>query len=100
MAVRIVQGAFMQLAVRIAGPAYYSAITSKGDIYIATTVEDKVKHRSILYKSEDGHNWNEVKEFRKDHFNARYLGYGLVEFISGQELLPKLQYNLVNLVEY
>ncbi len=83
----------------IGGPAYYSTLTSLGEMYIATTIEDKLKHKAILYKTVNMVEWIEVKEFKKDFLNEKYFGYGLVEFMHGQEKVEKLHYNLVNLYE-
>jgi len=84
---------------QIDGPAYYSSIDKNGYLYIATTIESKHKHRCIIYKSANGFDWEESKEFMKDFLNEKYFGYGIVEFINGQELLEELRYNLINLYE-
>lgn len=83
----------------ISGPVYYSTITAKGELYIATAIEKKKRHRAILYKSSDGKSWESVKEFKKDFFNEKLFGYGLIEFIHGQEKVGELNYNLINLYE-
>jgi glycosyltransferase involved in cell wall biosynthesis len=84
---------------KIEGPAYYSTKTKDNILYIATTIEDKSKHKAILYQSKNILEWEGIKEFKKDIFNEKYFGYGLVEFIHGQNKLQKLYYNLVNLHE-
>lgn len=78
----------------IDGPAYYSTITKNNDMFIATTIEDRKRHRAIIYKSLDGKKWDEHMEFKKDIFHTKYFGYGTVEFINNQEELEKLVYNL------
>ncbi len=64
----------------IVGPAYYSTITKDKHMFIATTIEDRRKHRAVIYKSVDGEVWDKYKEFRKDIFHTKYFGYGKVEF--------------------
>lgn len=78
----------------IDGPAYYSTITKNNDMFIATTIEDRKRHRAIIYKSLDGEKWDEHMEFKKDIFHTKYFGYGLVEFINNRGELDKLMYNL------
>ncbi|MCK8827689.1 hypothetical protein MWH25_08025 [Natroniella acetigena] len=78
----------------IAGPAYYSTIDNNGNMYIATTIEDRRKHKAIIYKSSNGLKWNKFKEWKKDIFPERLFGYGIIEFIKGQENLDDLFINL------
>lgn len=78
----------------IDGPAYYSTITKKREMFIATTIEDRKKHRAIIYRSSDGENWGQYLEFKKDIFHTKYFGYGTVDFINNQENLDELMYNL------
>ena len=87
----------VKIVKEILGPAYYSTVNSKNQLFIATTIEDRFSHRSIIYTSFDGTNWDEFMEFKKDILHGKLFGYGIVEFISGQERLPNLVYNLVNL---
>jgi hypothetical protein len=82
---------------KIDGPAYYSVISKNGEMYIATTIEDKTKHKSKIYKSMDGFNWNVYKQFKKDIFHAKYFGYGVIEFMKGQCNIEKLYYNKIGL---
>lgn len=85
---------------RIKGPAYFSAVNKNGYLFIATTIEDKKEHRSILYCSRDfGKNWNELCEYKKDIFHEKLFGYGVIEFINGQEKLSGIHCNLINLHE-
>ncbi len=77
----------------IDGPAYYSSITKNKDMFIATTVEDKKKHKAIIYKK-NKEKWGNYMEFNKDIFHTKYFGYGLIEFINNQEALEELIYNL------
>ena len=84
----------------IGGPAYYSTINSEGDLFIATTIEDRKRHSAIIYTSNNqGKNWSIHKVFKKDIWHLKYFGYGVIEFISGQEKHKKLFYNLVGLKE-
>lgn len=84
---------------KIAGPAYYSTLNSEGKMFIATTIEDRKKHRAIIYMSEDGENWTELKEFKKDIWPERLFGYGIIEFIKNQDQLKDLYINLHGLKE-
>ncbi len=83
----------------IDGPAYYTAVNKKGDMFIGTTIEDRKKHRACIYQSTDGIGWKIYKEFKKDIWSTKYFGYGVIEFIHGQENLNKLYYNLKGLKE-
>ncbi len=83
----------------IEGPAYFSTTTKDGELYIGTTIENKNKHRAILYKSTNGIDWYRKKEFKKDIFNEKYLGYGVIEFINGQEKLNELYFTSINMKE-
>lgn len=83
----------------IDGPAYYSTQNKSGDLFIATTVEDRKKHRAIIYHSQNGDNWKELIEFKKDIFPEKLFGYGVIEFIRGQEQLEDLYINLRGLKE-
>jgi len=86
--------------IEIDGPAYYSTITKKGYMYIATTVENRHKHNAIIYESKDyGNNWTEYKKFKKDIWHSKYFGYGIIEFIEGQESSDKLFFNKIGLSE-
>lgn len=78
----------------IDGPAYYSIITKNNDMFIATTIEDRKRHRAIIYKTSDGEKWAKHIEFRKDIFHTKYFGYGVVEFINNQRELSGLIYSL------
>lgn len=83
---------------KIGGPAYYSALTKKGYMYIATTIEQRGRHQAIIYESKDkGLTWNEYEKFQKDIWHCRYFGYGIIEFISGQEYCDKLFFNKIGL---
>lgn len=84
---------------KIEGPAYYSTINKKGTMFIGTTVENRRKHKSILYKSENGIKWDEINKYKKDMFHLKYFGFGKIEFINNQEELEKLYINLVGLKE-
>lgn len=79
---------------QIDGPAYYSTITKNNDMFIATTIEDRKKHRAIIYKTSNGEKWDNYMEFKKDLFHTKYFGYGLIEFINNQRELDELVYNL------
>ena len=83
---------------KIEGPAYYSTKDKYGNMYIATTIENRKKHRAIIYRSkDDGKSWQEFREFKKDKLNSKYFGYGLVEFLNNQD--EKLKYKLLALEE-
>lgn len=85
---------------KIDGPSYYSTENKKGDMFIATTIENRQRHKAIIYKSSDeGQNWSIYKEFKKDIWSSKYFGYGVIEFIDGQEKYEKLLYNTVGLKE-
>jgi len=85
---------------KIEGPAYYSTINKNGEMFIATTIEDRKKHKAIIYSSsDDGKNWSIYKEFKKDIWHTKYFGYGIIEFIDGQKEYDKLIYNLNGLKE-
>lgn len=84
----------------IAGPAYYSAQDRQGRLYIATTIEDRQKHRAIIYYSTDGgSHWQPYKEFKKDIWHTKYFGYGVVQFVEQQQNMDTLHYKLVGLKE-
>jgi hypothetical protein len=81
----------------IAGPAYYSAITKDKILLIGTTVEDRKKHKACIYASDDGKNWQILAEYKKDIWHCKYFGYGIIEFIQGQEQLKDIYINLKGL---
>ncbi|NMA23714.1 MAG: hypothetical protein GX938_09455, partial [Spirochaetales bacterium] len=82
----------------IDGPAYYSTKTKNNNMFIATTIEDRNRHKAIIYKKTDGEKWHKYAEFKKDFLHAKYFGYGLVEFINNQDELDELVYNLNGLI--
>ena len=82
----------------ISGPAYYSAINNEGRMFIATTIEQRKEHRAIIYGSSDGETWEEEQEWHKDFFHEKLFGYGVIEFIHGQEALREVFINLRGLV--
>ena len=82
---------------KIEGPAYYSTINRRGIMFIGTTVENRKKHKAIVYKSEDGIKWEATKEYKKDIFHLKYFGFGKISFINNQEELEELYINLVGL---
>lgn len=85
---------------QIGGPAYYSTINKNGFFYIATTIEDRKRHRAIIYCSKDsGNSWHEYKEFKKDIWHTKYFGYGVVEFLESQKEFEKPEYLLIGLKE-
>jgi len=85
---------------KLEGPAYYSATDKKERMYVATTIEDRKRHRAIIYRSTDnGENWEQYKEFKKDIWHAKYFGYGLIEFAENQKELEELSYKLTGLKE-
>ena len=85
---------------KIDGPAYYSTVTKKGYMYIATTVEDRKRHQAIIYESKDnGFTWTVYKKFKKDIWHCRYFGYGTIEFIAGQKYFNELLFNEIGLKE-
>lgn len=85
---------------KIEGPAYYSTINANGYMFIATTVEYRDRHQAVIYRScDNGLNWSEYKRFKKDFWSTIYFGYGVVEFIQGQEYHEKLFYNAIGLNE-
>jgi len=85
---------------KLPGPAYYSTMNRKGEMFVATTVEDRTKHTAVIYRSTDGgKKWVEYKRFRKDIFNEVYFGFGKIEFINNQEQLDELYYNPIGLKE-
>ena len=90
----------LQKTREIDGPAYYSTKTKNGDIYLATTIEDRLRHKACIYKSIDqGLSWDVYKSFKKDIWHSKYFGYGIIEFIYGQTHRQELFYNLVGLKE-
>ena len=78
----------------INGPAYYSTITKNNGMFIATTIENRKKHKAIIYRTTDGQKWDKYTEFKKDIFNTKLFGYGSIEFINNQCELEELIYNL------
>jgi hypothetical protein len=82
----------------IPGPSYYSTRDRRGRIYIATTVEDRRRHQAIILSSTDGRSWDLVRTFQKDIWPPKLFGYGVVEFIDGQEKIEHLLYNLKGLL--
>jgi len=80
------------------GPAYYSAVDSAGNMFIATTIEVRGTHRCCLYSSRDGIHWYCLAEWEKDKLHTKYFGYGLIEFINGQENSSELYINLIGLL--
>ena len=82
----------------IPGPAYYSTRDRRGRLYIATTVEDRRRHQAIILSSTDGRSWDVVRTFQKDIWPPKLFGYGVVEFIEGQEKIEHLLYNLKGLL--
>ncbi len=78
----------------ISGPAYYSAVNNEGRMFLATTVEQRKKHRAIIYSSSDGEIWREEGEWNKDFLHEKLFGYGIIEFIYGQEALRDVFINL------
>lgn len=79
---------------KIDGPAYYSTITKNNNMFIATTIEDRKKHKAIIYRSSNGDSWDKYMEFKKDIFHEKYFRYGSIEFINNQNELHELTYNL------
>lgn len=84
----------LQEITELPGPAYYTTRDKSGNIYLGTTIENRKEHRSCIYKSSNGNNWEKIEEFKKDFWNSRLFGYGIIEFIGGQENLKSLHYNL------
>jgi len=85
---------------KIDGPAYYSTKNNKGEMFIATTIEDRQRHKAIIYKSNDGgQSWSAYKKFKKDLWHDKYFGHGIIEFVDGQENYDELIYNTVGLKE-
>lgn len=82
---------------KIAGPAYYSTIDKEGNMYVATTVENRKKHKAVVYKSIDGTLWKEYKEYKKDIFHLKYFGFGKIEFMNNQDKVKELYINLKGL---
>ncbi|MCF8009192.1 MAG: hypothetical protein K9K32_05455 [Halanaerobiales bacterium] len=79
----------------IEGPAYYSTVDKNGYYYIATTIENRKKHKAIIYKSQDdGCTWQEFKKFKKDFWHCKYFGYGFIEFFKEENKYEKLSYKL------
>lgn len=88
----------LQKICEIDGPAYYSTKTKNGELYLATTIEDRLRHKACIYKSIDqGLSWTVYKSFKKDIWHCKYFGYGIIEFIDGQNHSSELFYNLVGL---
>jgi len=83
--------------ISIDGPAYYSTTNISGEMFIATTIENRKKHKAIIYKSSDGSKWEVFREWEKDIFPEKLFGYGLIEFINGQDKLKDLYVNLQSL---
>ncbi|MCF7914824.1 MAG: hypothetical protein K9L66_06650 [Spirochaetaceae bacterium] len=90
----------LQQLQKIDGPAYYAARDKNGGMYISTAVEKRNHHRGVIYYSSDnGTTWGIYREFKKDVWHSKLFGYGVVEFIQGQEELEELYYNSVGLKE-
>lgn len=82
----------------IAGPAYYSTELASGELLISTGVEDKSRHKAIIYCSLDGGlTWTIKRIFVKDIWSPKYFGYGLIEFPYGQSECRTLTFNLSGL---
>ena len=82
----------------IEGPAYYSVKLSTGDMYISTAIENKVRHKAVIYKSCDtGNTWTKYKQYKKDIWPIKLFGYGVIEFPSGLDNSDKLEYTTVGL---
>ena len=77
----------------IPGPAYYCARDARGRFYIATTVEDPERHKAVILGSDDGKSYHIAITFKKDRWPPKLFGYGVVEFIAGQEKIDRLLYN-------
>ena len=91
---------FIKSVKKIDGPAYYSAEDKKGYLYIATTIENRKRHKAIIYFSKDcGDSWYKFKKFKKDIWNSKYFGYGIVEFPYNQHEFNELKYDLFGLEE-
>jgi len=83
---------------KIEGPAYYSAVDIKNRFYIATTIEDRKRHRAIIYRSEDGgDSWQKYREFQKDIWPTKYFGYGVIEISTRQDSREGINYKLFGL---
>ncbi len=83
---------------KLPGPVHYSTMNKRGEMFVATAVEDRTKHTAAIYRSIDGgKNWVEYKRFKKDIFHEVYFGFGKIEFINNQEQLDELYYNLIGL---
>ena len=83
---------------KIESPVYYNTVDKNGFIYITTTIEDRKRHRAIIYISTDcGKNWQEHYESEKDLWPINYFGNGVVEFVNGQENFDKLNLKLIGL---
>lgn len=76
------------------GPAYYVAEDKNGFYYLATTVEHRRRHRACILGSRDSTRWHILACYKKDKWPPRYFGYGIIEFIEGQEYLEDLWVNL------
>ncbi|MBS3812150.1 MAG: ATP-binding cassette domain-containing protein, partial [Halanaerobiales bacterium] len=55
------------------------------------------KRKDNIKKAHDILDMVGIKEFKKDFWNSRLFGYGIIEFIDGQENLKNLHYNLKGL---
>ncbi len=88
----------LQQLQEIPGPAYYSTRDSKGFFYIATTVEDSKRHRAAILVSKNGFRWETIRTFKKDPWPPKLFGYGIIEFIHGQEKMETLLYNIKGLL--
>lgn len=96
----LVCGGGAKLVVTIDGPAYYSTKSADGSFYIATTIEDRRRHKAIIYASTDrGLSWSPCRLFKKDIWPDKWFGYGSVEFPRGHEYVYGLRYNLCGLRE-
>jgi hypothetical protein len=84
---------------KLPGPAYYAVQDRRGNYYLATTVENRNRHRACILNSTDGTVWHPLRCFQKDIWPPRYFGYGTIEFIRGQENLDTLWINLRGLKE-
>jgi hypothetical protein len=67
----------------IQGSGIYAVQMTDGKMLVSTTVEPSQVNKdqwSHLWYSKDGHQWKEIKKYRKDLWHVRYFQFGSIRF--------------------
>ncbi len=80
---------------KIPGSGFYTTTNKSGLMFMGTTVENRYQHVPAIYVTRDCLSWEQVIAFKKDLWNTVYFGFGIIEFIHGQEHLEDLYINLL-----